>query len=106
MTGKHIEVTDAMRAHAEEKTSKLPRYYNGINQVEVIVDGSDGGQFSVEVIARGEHGNMFVASEAGTDTYTCIDMAVHKLERQLSKKKEKERNHKHSHDKPAVPDVQ
>ena len=99
MTGKHIDVTDAMRSHAEEKVSKLPRYYNGINQVEVVVDGSAGGQFSVEVIARGEHSNVFVASETGDDTYTCIDLAVHKLERQLSKKKEKERNHKHGNDK-------
>lgn len=99
MTGKHIDVTDAMRSHAEDKVLKLPRYYSGINQVEVIVDGGTSGQFSVEVIARGEHSNVFVASDTGDDTYACIDMAVHKLERQLSKKKEKERSHKHSTDK-------
>ena len=99
MTGKHIDVTDAMRSHAEDRVLKLPRYYSGINQVEVIVDGGAGGQFSVEVIARGEHSNVFVASDTGDDTYACIDMAVHKLERQLSKKKEKERSHKHSNDK-------
>jgi ribosomal subunit interface protein len=63
--------------------------------VEVIVDGSDHGQTTVEVIARGEHSNLFVASESGSDAYQCIDMAVHKLERQLTKKKTKERNHKH-----------
>ena len=95
ITGKHIDITDAIRDHAEEKASKLPRYYNSINQVEVIVDGSDHGQMSVEVIARGEHSNLFVASESGPDAYQCIDLAVHKLERQLTKKKTKERNHKH-----------
>ncbi len=95
ITGKHIDITDAIRTHAEEKASKLPRYYNSINQVEVIVDGSDHGQMTVEVIARGEHSNLFVASQSGSDAYQCIDLAVHKLERQLTKKKTKERNHKH-----------
>jgi ribosomal subunit interface protein len=96
ITGKHIDITDAIRTHAEEKASKLPRYYNSINHVEVIVDGSDHGQMTVEVIARGEHSNLFVASESGSDAYQCIDLVVHKLERQLTKKKTKERNHKHT----------
>lgn len=96
VTGKHIDITDAIRDHAEEKASKLPRYYNSINQVEVIVDGGEHGQIGVEVIARGEHSNLFVARDTGQDAYQCIDMAVHKLERQLSKKKSKERDNKHT----------
>jgi len=95
ITGKHVSISDGLRTHAEEKTSKLPRYYSGINQVEVIVDGNEGGKTSVEVIARGEHGNVFVATEAGNDAYQCIDLAVHKLEQQLRKKKTKERDNKH-----------
>jgi putative sigma-54 modulation protein len=96
ITGKHVEVTEAIKNHAEEKTSKLPRYYNGINQVEVIIDRSQGSSFSVEVIARGEHSNIFVVTETGEDAYQCIDAAVHKLERQLRRKKSKERNKKHT----------
>ncbi|MCK4998040.1 MAG: ribosome-associated translation inhibitor RaiA [Anaerohalosphaera sp.] len=95
MTGKHIEITEAMRVHAEEKTEKLPRYFDGINQIEVIVDGNDGGQKSVEIIARGERSMLFIAKEAGDDTYACIDIATHKIERQLHRKKEKLRNKKH-----------
>ena len=95
ISGKHIEITDALKAHAEEKTSKLPRYYNSINQVEVIIDGSDGGNSSVEIIARAEHSNVFIAKESGEDTYACIDLAVRKIERQLRRKKEKQRNNKH-----------
>lgn len=95
ITGKHVEITDAIRIHAQEKTEKLPRYYNSINQVEVIIDGNDGSGPSVEVIARAEHSNIFIAKESGEDTYSCIDMAVHKIERQLRRKKEKQRNNKH-----------
>ena len=96
ITGKHIDITEAIRTHAEEKTSKLPRYYSSINRVEVIVDGSDGGNIGVEIIARGEHSNVFVAKESGDNAYTCIDLAAHKIERQLTKKKTKERNKKHT----------
>jgi putative sigma-54 modulation protein len=95
ITGKHVAISEAIRARAEERTSKLPKYYSGINQVEVIVNGKEAGKTSVEVIARGEHGNVFVATETGEDAYQCIDLAVHKLERQLHKKKTRERDDKH-----------
>jgi len=96
ISGKHIEITEAIRRHAEEKTSKLPRYYDSINQVEVVIDGSHGGNTSVEVIARGEHSKVFIVTETGEDAYRCIDVAVRKLERQLRRKKGKERDNKHA----------
>ena len=95
ISGKHIEITEAIRRHAEEKTSKLPRYYDSINQVEVIIDGSHGGNTSVEIIARGERSKVFIVTETGEDAYLCIDVAVRKLERQLKRKKSKERDNKH-----------
>jgi len=96
ITGKHIAITEAMRAYSEEKTSKLPKFYNTVNQVEVVIDGGEAGNnVSVEIIARGEHSNVFVATESGDDAYKCIDGAAHKLERQLRRKKTKERNNKH-----------
>ena len=95
ISGKHIEITEAIKKHAEEKTSKLPKYYNSINQVEVVIDDSPGGNYSVQIMARGEHSKLFVVSETGDDAYKCIDIAVHKLERQLKKKKQKERDNKH-----------
>lgn len=96
ITGKHIAITEAMRAYSEEKTDKLPKFYSTVNQVEVVIDGGEAGNnVSVEIIARGEHSNVFVATETGEDAYKCIDAAVHKLERQLRRKKTKERNNKH-----------
>ena len=95
ITGKHIEITDAIKSHAQEKAEKLPRYYNSINQIDVIIEGSDGGKPSVEVIARAEHSNVFIATESGEDTYACIDVAMRKLESQLRRKKGRQRNNKH-----------
>lgn len=96
ISGKHIQITEPIRRHAEQKTSKLPRYYNSINQVEVILDGNKGTDTSVEIIARGEHNKVFVVKQAGADAYKCIDLAVHKLERQLRRTKGRERNNKHT----------
>lgn len=96
ISGKHIEITEAMKTHAEEKAAKLPRYYDSINQVEVIIDGSRRGNVSVEIIARAEHSKVFVVTETGEDGYRCIDIAVHKLERQLRRMKGKERDNKHT----------
>jgi putative sigma-54 modulation protein len=96
ISGKHIEITEAIKRHAQEKTAKLPKYYNSINQVEVIIDGNEGGNINVEIIARAEHSKIFVGTETGQDAYRCIDMAIHKLERQLRRAKGKERGHKHA----------
>lgn len=97
ITGKHITITEAMRAYAEEKTSRLPRFYNTVSLVEVVVDGDQtAGKINVEIIARGEHSNVFVATEAAEDAYKGIDAVVHKLEEQLRRKKTKERNNKHT----------
>ena len=94
ITGKHIKITEAIKHYAEEKTSKLPKYYDSINKIEVIIDGNSGGNTSVEIIASAEHNKIFIVTERGEDAYKCIDIAVHKLERQLRRKKGKERDSK------------
>ncbi|HSV27279.1 MAG TPA: ribosome-associated translation inhibitor RaiA [Sedimentisphaerales bacterium] len=95
--GRHVEITDAIRQHAQEKAAKLPRYYDSITKVDVIVEAAEKGTDAkgVEVIASGERNRIFIAREKGTDVYTCIDLAMHKIERQLTKAKSMERDNKH-----------
>ena len=94
--GKQIDITEAVKRHAEEKTAKLPRYYDSINQVEVMIDGNKGGKINVEIIARAEHNKIFIVTETGHDPRRCIDVAVRKLQRQLRRQKGKERDNKHT----------
>ena len=94
--GKQIDITEAVKTHAEEKTAKLPRYYDSINQVEVMIDGNKGGKINVEIIARAEHNKIFIVTETGQDPCRCIDVAVRKLQRQLRRQKGKERDNKHT----------
>ena len=95
ITGKHVDITDAIRAHVEEKALKLPRYFSSINGIEVIVEGNEGIMNSVELIVSAEHSEDLVAKEKGPDVYACIDMVMHKMEQQLRKIKQKQRDNKH-----------
>ena len=95
ITGKHIEITEAIRQHVEQKISKLPKYYNILTKVEVIIQGGQSATPGVEIVASAEHNRVFVVKQPGQDIYVCIDLAGRKLERQLKKQKEKERDNKH-----------
>ena len=89
-----MDVTEALKTFAEQKASKLTKYYDRIQEIEVIFDnGKD--KVSVEMIANVEHNHMFIAHHDDGDAYACVDGCVEKLERQLSEHKKKIRNRKH-----------
>lgn len=94
MSGKHLEVTPAIREYAEQKTRRLHRYWDRIQLITAIIDKHDR-EFEVEVIVDTEHTKDFVAKSKGDDLYGCIDSVTDKLERQLTDHKEKLRNRKH-----------
>ena len=95
VTGRHIQITDPMRRYAEEKASKLQRFYDRIESIDVILE-QESSKFRVEVVVRADHRNTFVGQVGADDFYESIDLVVDKLERQLKKHKEKHRNRKHS----------
>ncbi len=94
LTARHVEVTDDVRKHIQEKMDKLPRFYDRIHEVEVVLDHQSE-QFSVEIIVRTDRRHTIVVSETGPDTFALVDVLTDRLERQLTKHKEKNRNHKH-----------
>lgn len=94
VAGRHVEVTDDVREYVQCKVSKLPRFYDRIHEVEVVLD-HESEQFTAEMIVRADRKHTFVASETGPDTFALIDMVTEKLERQLIRHKEKNRNRKH-----------
>ena len=94
VTGRHMDVTPALKSFAEEKTNKLTKYYDRIQEIEVIFDAQKDGT-SVEVIVNAEHNDVFIARMGNGDAYAQLDQCVEKLERQLSDHKKKHRNRKH-----------
>lgn len=95
---RHLPMTDSIRAYAMEKVRRLPRFYDRLHAIEVIGDKDDSHHPSahqVEIIVRAEHAYPFVARASGNELYACIDLAMDKMERQLSAHKERLRNHLH-----------
>lgn len=94
VTGRHMHVAERIKAYAEEKAGRLPRYYDRVQAIEVVLD-QEGDHKVVEMIVKAAGTQDFIAREAGPDALSCIDLLVDKLERQLTKHKEKFRNRKH-----------
>ena len=92
--GRHVEVTDEVRDYVTDKAGRLPKYYDRIQGIEIVLD-HESEQFSAEMIVRADRKHTFVASETGPDTFALIDLVIEKIERQLIKHKERNRNHKH-----------
>lgn len=93
ITGRHVEMTDEVRNHVNEKVQKLTRFYDRIHEIEAVFD-HESDQFTCELIVRVDHKNTFVAKELGPDTFALIDLCVEKVERQIKKHKEKNRSKK------------
>ena len=91
VTGRHIQVTDAMKDYALEKISKIERFMNRIIDVNVIMDIQKL-DHHVEIILKA--GNLKVTSQASTtDMYASIDKAVDRLQKQLLRYKTKIQDH-------------
>jgi putative sigma-54 modulation protein len=95
ISSRHMDVSPALKAYAEQKSNKLTRYYDRIQEIEVVFDNAKEAM-RVEMIVNAEHRNMFIAHVNEENAYACIDGCVDKLERQLSEHKKKFRNRKHS----------
>ncbi|MGD0139426.1 MAG: ribosome-associated translation inhibitor RaiA [Tepidisphaeraceae bacterium] len=95
ISSRHMDVSAPLKAYAEQKASKLTRYYDRIQDIEVIFDNARNAM-RVEIIVGAERRKRFIAHDSNSDAYACIDTCVGKLERQLSDHKKKFRNRKHS----------
>jgi putative sigma-54 modulation protein len=89
-----MDLTEALRTHAEQKAGKLVKYFDRIQEIEVVLDHSKT-NIQVEIIVNAEHKKEFVAHHEHPDGYTCINECVEKLERQVSEHKKSVRNRKH-----------
>ncbi|MCA9287939.1 MAG: ribosome-associated translation inhibitor RaiA [Phycisphaerales bacterium] len=92
VTGQHLAINGGLRAHAEQKVSKLTRYYDHVQQITIRVDHEPkhvDNPFCVELIVDVEHHDDFIARAEGTDVYVVIDHAVDKAVRQLKDFKER-----------------
>ena len=87
VTGRHVAVTPALKTFAREKTAKLQKLIDDLDEVHVILT-VEKHRHIAEIVARGRH-ITFSAREITPDMYTSIGEAIEKLERQARKHKTK-----------------
>jgi len=93
ITGRHIEITSALREYAEDKLAKLERLLEGPLEVHVVLE-VEKHRHLAEIQVKSRTGFFSSQQETG-DLYASINEVAEKLERQALKHKEKIRDHKH-----------
>lgn len=94
ISGKHMELTPPIEDYAFRKVEKFPRYFDRIQQIDVVIDRAKNG-YVVEIITNVEHHEPFVASSTHQNLYACIDLGIDRSVRQLKDHKSKLRDNKH-----------
>jgi putative sigma-54 modulation protein len=102
VTGRHLEVTQALRSYAEEKIKKVGKYFNHVTEA-IITLSVEKYRHKAEVQLRA-NGVLIQAEEVTGEMYSSIDRVMDKIERQVKKFKEKiTRHHKGRGEETALP---
>ena len=94
ITGRHIEVTSAIKSYVDEKIGKVGLYFDDISSTKVILTVEKGNQVAEAIVIV--PGSEFVAKAEDKNLYAAIDKLEDKLARQLKKHKDKLRGNNHS----------
>ena len=87
ISGRHLEVTEAMQSHIRQHLQKLHRYNDQIQAVSVTLH-RDAGSEEAEVRAKCRK-SLLVATARSHDMYRSIEQAFERLERQVARLHEK-----------------
>jgi putative sigma-54 modulation protein len=102
VSGRHTTISESLRQTAVEKIGRLDRYLSGMDRAEVHFweekNPRIGDKEICEVTMEG-HGHHVRCKVAAPDSFTAVDLAVDKLERQLRKLKTKVKTREHARQK-------
>ena len=93
LTGRHLEITPAIREHILSKLDKVKRHFDNVIDVNVIL--------SVEKLKQKAEANVHLSGKTifvecdDANLYVAIDSLVEKLDRQILKHKEKHAARRH-----------
>jgi putative sigma-54 modulation protein len=87
-TGRHVEVTPAIRRHVQEQFKKLDNIFNGTEpRVHVILEVEKNRQIGEIIVHWREH--TLTATDTNADMYMALTRAVDKIEKQAVKRKKR-----------------
>lgn len=98
VTFRHVESTESLKEYAEEKLSKIDKYFDYPVEAHVVL--------AVEKFRRiadvtlNVNGALIKAEEETEDMYSSIDMVMDKIEKQVKRLRDKTRNRRTETRKP------
>jgi putative sigma-54 modulation protein len=94
-TGRHIEVTPALRTHVENHFAKTRHLFDGTNVNAHVIINVEKGRHRAEIIVKWRD-HVIAAHETLPDMYQALTKTVDKIEKQALKLKDKvvEKKHK------------
>lgn len=96
ITGKNLEITNAIREHIETRFDKLEKWQVSLINPHAVLSEEPNKQFKVEA-SVGVPGGDLVASASHEDMYAAINEMMHKLERQINKNQHKSEARRATH---------
>jgi len=92
ITGRHLELTPALRTYVENRAKKIEKYTSKATQI-IFTLKVEKYRHLAEVLLKVD-GSVLQSEEETDAMYTSVDKAMAKVERQLKKHKEKLCNHR------------
>ena len=93
LTGRHLEITPAIREHVQSKLDKVKRHFDNVIDINVILSVDklvQKAEATVHVSGKNIH-----AETEDSNLYVAIDALVDSLDRQVLKHKEKHAARRH-----------
>lgn len=99
ISGRHLDVTEAIRDYAEKKIGRIKKYFDSIIEIDVTLSveksKSEGEQHTADVLVFA-NGKKLKARATESILYAAIDEVTDILENQLKKYKEKLKSRQHN----------
>lgn len=91
LSGQHVDVTQSLRRHVENKLRRLERHYDQVTSVHVVLKTENQSQ-RAEATVHVPRGQLF-AEATSPEMFAAIDVLADKLDRQIKRHKEKTSDH-------------
>ena len=100
-TGRHIEVTPALKSHVEEHFERIKHLFNGKPAKAHVIIEVERGRHRSEIVLSWRK-DVLTAATTNSDMYLSLSQTIDKLEKQALKIKSKIIDKNHKKDKSAI----
>jgi ribosome hibernation promoting factor len=91
MAGRHMEMTDALRAHVEKCLDKVEGHFDRVIDADVVLSVEK--RRHIAEVTLHANGVRIHGKESSSDMYASVDAAVAKLDKQILKYKDRLNRH-------------